>query len=379
MIVPPRFFRTLGALLIFIASLNAGCTFYGFQPGHVGLRHDGRPLQPPAEPFVWPPFDLDAAETELAQFTEKVNSLSSKRKFKELEALAHELSSSKARFVGGGWRIHSFYQVATVRQGNTENDWLEEIAFLKAWRKAFPSSPTAASLLANAYINFAWKARGGGYANEVDEDSWHVFQSRLELADAQIKEVSKLAEKCYLYYEVRIALSRALNHTHETSEHSFLQAIRFDPDYQYFYGYHAVSLMPRWGGVPGAWERFAEDTKKRIGGRRGLQIYYLIVADVMDLGYQDFFSENRPLWKDAKEGYRLLVEDFGTSRLHLNIFARMAEAAQDLPTFCAAFERINGQNNFVPNVWRKFRGQYEVVRLSADSACKTGHSYGMAP
>ena len=31
-----------------------------------------------------------------------------------------------------------------------------------------------------------------------------------------------------------------------------------DPNYQYFYGMNAVSLMPRWGGYPGDWERFAE-------------------------------------------------------------------------------------------------------------------------
>jgi hypothetical protein len=52
-------------------------------------------------------------------------------------------------------------------------------------------------------------------------------------------------------------------------EKNFEAAIAFEPTYHYFYSEKAQYLLPRWSGEEGEWERFAEETSKRLGGKLG--------------------------------------------------------------------------------------------------------------
>jgi hypothetical protein len=358
--------------------LSSGCLLSG-----AFFNRQGPPqqhvLKPPVvEPFIWPEVDLDKAKKEFAEFDAEVRSLAKQRKFERLEAMARELAESKARFTGGGWKIYSFYACATVMDGNSEEDYKKEFEFLRAWKKAIPLSITASSLIAGLQVQYAWKARGEQYASQVNEDSWQIFQSRIEKAEEEIQEAKKLEARCHYYFTVQMDLAKAGNKGDDRSRAAFSAAIRFDRDYQYYYGNHAISLMPRWGGNPGDWERFAEETKMNIGGQRGLQMYFYIVADVSDLGFKKFFSENHPSWKDTKEGYRSIVEEFGTTPLHLNRFAKLASEAQDNQAYCTAVERIRNEKDFVQSVWRGVIPTYELVKTIAADRCKSGPSWSMA-
>jgi hypothetical protein len=87
----------------------------------------------------------------------------------ELDSLADRLRSQRLRFQGGGWQLHVFYTILSTVGSPSETDaaWEAKIAALEEWILRAPSSPTPRIALADAYENFAWKARGGDFADKV--------------------------------------------------------------------------------------------------------------------------------------------------------------------------------------------------------------------
>jgi hypothetical protein len=66
---------------------------------------------------------------------------------------------------------------------------------VKKWTAAYPDSPTPRISLAYLYLNYAWLARGSGFANSVSESQWSLFKSRNAQAKAILLEAGALKEK----------------------------------------------------------------------------------------------------------------------------------------------------------------------------------------
>lgn len=255
------------------------------------------------------------------------------QEFDQLDKAARDDRGTKARFPGGLWELFALYEALsepTGRDQASESQWSEHIANLKGWVSARPQSIAAHLALAETYVNYAYKARGSGYADTVSESGWHLYGSRIALAASTLAEAAQLKEKCPYWYEVTQQVALAQGWDKSQARELFEQAVAFEPSYYHFYREYANFLLPKWYGEPGEAGTFAEEMSNRIGGQEGKFVYFEI-ASLVRCGCA---GENEPetdnlSWPKIKEGYMALGQLYGYSNLKNNRFAHMAYDADD--------------------------------------------------
>jgi hypothetical protein len=289
--------------------------------------------------------------------------------FDLLDNIAAELRTTKERFPGGAWKLSRFYiGIADVESEGTssEAEWKTLIGKLEQWSKERSDSLTARVALAQAYTNYAWKARGRGYADTVTEESFRLFHERMDRAEKILNEAKKLPGKCPNWYVVMQAVALGQGWSLEKYNELFNEAVALEPLYPYFYYAKATYLLPKWNGERGDWERFAEEAAEKIGGKEGSMLYYCIVSNTSDYYSQSYtlFNEAKPSWPKLKQGYIDLESLQGTGNYNLNKICLLACLANDKPTAQAYFERIG--NNYDPYVWKQERRFYNYKAWASE-------------
>jgi hypothetical protein len=193
-------------------------------------------------------FDPGGDVHALEKFKLAMADLLKQERFDDLDCIADQLRSSRARFAGGLWQLRIFYAgVEEPLVGHTtELDWQNHIDRLKRWVKANPSSITARVALGEADGNYAWNARGTGTSDTVSETGWGLFQERLEMARETLRDAAKLDAKCPEWYVAMQKVVRGQGWDVRQATALLEKAIAFDPAYYSFYGMHATYLLPKW-------------------------------------------------------------------------------------------------------------------------------------
>ncbi|PYX84423.1 MAG: hypothetical protein DMG68_20850, partial [Acidobacteria bacterium] len=199
----------------------------------------------------------------LPDFTETAAGMLGHHQFDQLDCLADRFRSAKERFPGGVWKLHTLYQglAEPVRYPvhATPEDWNNSIQLLRQWTRERPKSITAHIALASAYEQFAWEARGSGYADTVSDSGWKLFQARTAESKRLLDEASALPTKCPEWYLVMLQL--AIDQTWDLPQVRVLfeDASKFEPGYYYYARQFARYLQPRWNGEPGDTEVFMQE------------------------------------------------------------------------------------------------------------------------
>ncbi len=317
-----------------------------------------KPAQPDAAVVDPPP--------EIGEFTQSVALQTYRKDFAQLDKIADEARSTKARFPGGAWKLYTFYSQLRVVNGGagaTEADWQQHLAFLQKWISARPKSITARVALAAAYIDYAWQARGNGTADQVTPEGWRLFQARINQAANTLMEAAKLEAKCPQWYVEFEIVGRAKGLDEQQLREIFDKAVASEPDYYYVYLEEATSLLPKWGGKPGDTEAFAEEAYRRVGGQEGALLYFQIASHLCN-ECGDFNPELFS-WPRLQEGFAVLQQRYGLSPFWLNKFARMAVVYEDKNAAAKAFARIG--DNWDESVWGS-REQFDAHRAWAGLA-----------
>ena len=270
----------------------------------------------------------------------------SKHDYDGLDVFAANIRGKKERFEkGGGWKIHSFYGVASAPRGRAEIDWSRHIGFLQEWKNS-TGSITSRTALADAYIRWAWEARGEGYASEVKADSRPIVEERLARAQAELKDAYEGEQRCPEYFVVLLNIARATGADRDQFDKIYTEAIEFEPEYQYFYTEKAQFLLPRWGGRPGALANYASSLLESHDPEKGLELYYLIVSELSSYKHQDFFKETGLSWRKTKKGFLLHEKKYGASHLRVGEFMRIAWLAYDTEAVCNTSKRLQSDNDY---------------------------------
>ncbi|MBZ5523908.1 MAG: DUF4034 domain-containing protein [Acidobacteriia bacterium] len=306
----------------------------------------------------------------LDRYSAGIRALFEQEKFENLDQLATTARSTHARLPGGFWTIHLFYsplmEPAKGTDNVQENDWTIHLDRLQRWKSQRPDSITARVALAGAQLQFAWRARGGGFANTVSEDGWRVFQERAELAARTLVDASSLPAKCPEWYLTMQAVARALGQGKEMQTAIFEKAVAFEPDYQYFYRFQAETLMPKWEGEAGEMAAFAARIADRIGGTKGDMIYYQI-ATFLNCACDNDRGLNGLSWPRIRRGYSAVEEQYGESVENLNAMAYMAGMAGDPVYAEELFARIG--EGWDENLWHN-KENFQMVREWASVAAR---------
>lgn len=320
-----------------------------YRGGHEGAS----PLR--AEPVGNP--SPDTLETG-NDYALRIAALLEQGKFEELDKEAQHARVTKARVLGGVWKIYDFYG-DLIPSGNSEADYNWAIGRIKAWIAARPQSATARIALANAYEGFAWLARGNGYADTITDDAWQLFHERVELAKAPLLEAAHMDERCPYWYSAVMQL--ALDEGWDKSEAREIvdQANLFEPTYYHIYRQYANYVLPKWYGKPGETQAFAEEISNRLGESQGSFVYYELATLVACQCDQARDSLHNMSWPRIKNGFHEMRRLYGVSNLKWNRYGYMAYLSGDKEAAQEAFAQIG--SDWQREIWYS-AGTFEYAK-----------------
>jgi len=281
--------------------------------------------------------------------------------FGQLEQLARDARVGKTRFAGGIWKLNAFYQATSepIVPGANDADWEFLIATLKEWAEVRPNSVTPRVALADTYVKYADKARGGGYADTVSETGWKLDDQRLQLAASTLLEAARLKEKCPFWYEVMQQVALGQGWSKPEARELFDRATAFEPSFYHYYREYANFLQPKWYGEPGEAEALADDAYTRVPGPEGKFIYFEIASLLTCQCDSDDSDMQNLSWPKIQEGYTALGQLYGYSVLKRNRYAHMAVEARDKRAAAATFAAIG--DDWDHEVWRSDQ-QFEQAK-----------------
>jgi hypothetical protein len=301
------------------------------------------------------------------QYKREMQELLSQRKFEALDKAAREARATKTRFPGGIWKLYVFYEAVTspaAADSASEADWTAHMAALKSWAAAQPQSITARVALAQAYVNWGWKARGKGFADTVTERGGNLLDERVEQARTTLMSAAGLQEKCPYWFEAmqHVALSQGWD---KSRARALLdQAVSFEPGFYHFYREYVNFLLPKWYGEEGEAEAFVSEVSSRVGGPEGAFLYFELATVINCSCGSQGTDIGGMSWTKIKQGYAALEQLYGTSSLKMNRFAYIACLAGDNATAHDVLAKIG--TNWDAKTWGT-RQRFDSARMWAVS------------
>ena len=319
-----------------------------YRPGATGDQGDAHAVwidpyvtTDPTSPAVLAMFDPRrfARIEKTEDFLDHVRKLVDKGDFDELEACAKKAREDED-FAEGIALLSGFYRVLSEPRGATE-DWEQHIAPLNRWKKAKPDSVAALVALAGSYRQYAFQARGDGYANSVSAEGWKLLGERLAKGRTFLEEaLTKKDLDAGLFVELmRYELGQGSGRAKCIDY--FHRGRKIAPRHYPLYADLANYLLPRWHGEPGEIQRLAASLRKEIGGDRGDEIYFrMSYAELETLG-ENFFKETDFKYEDLKPGMRVVMRDYPENFQFINSGCFLACVAGDKEQATQLMARID--------------------------------------
>ncbi len=298
-----------------------------------------------------PADDVSEIDSQPARvFRTTVREAFNREDFAQLESIATTVRGEKSRFTGGQWKLNAFYGTVQGPGSLTSSDavWMAHIERLKRWVAAFPESITPRVALAQAYIRYAWKARGNGFANTVTEANWKQFGERIASARSTLEQAKAMAANDPQWYRSMLTVALAQGWQRADEDDLVQAAIAAEPDYYSVYVAHAEFLLPRWYGKTGESEEFVRSSADRVGGQSGSVIYFMIAQTLDCCGSRNMLPALP--WERVKEGFSALEGLYGSTNYQRNVMAYLAVRNHDEEFANRMFTRIG--DNWNETVWK---------------------------
>jgi len=271
--------------------------------------------------------------------------------YRWLESEAWKVRASKERLPGGYWKLRVLYDSieGTVDSDSSDESYKEHIARVEKWTAQRPGCVMARILLADAWLSYAWKARGTDYASKVERENWVLFNERLRRANEVLAEAFGLEEKCPNLYVTALRVSLGKGADRAGFEELFEKGVALEPTYYYLYNAKAVYLLPQWYGEAGEWERFAEDSANKVGGDQGDIILFAVYTRMMSNRSLDFMQKYQTIAPRLLNGFRAIDKLYGPSPQRLNQACLISFFADDNNTPAELMKRIGDDSDL--SVW----------------------------
>jgi len=372
--------------LILVAALSSKLTLIIYSNPNVSSA-------PPAQssPRLWPLIDEapDYAAKPLSQvldhldyvhgansmrpFNYTVRSRLRHRQFRDLDVFADELRDSKARFPGGDWQLFKLYGLMSEPATGwwaPDPQWEAHLKIIEEWMSAFPDSITARVTYAHTLINYAWKVRGQGWAQDVKEEQWVLFNERNRKAKQVLQEAEALPSRCPQWYYLMQRIALAFSWVRDDYDKLFDEAVEFEPLYMAYYSAKANYLLPRWYGKEGEWEKFLVEATGRLEGEAGSAAFLYLFT-----GMEEYFEESEltpnvhRFWPLLQRGYQSTETLYRMSSALANGYARLAYIAGDRAEARVAFQRVG--EDWKSDVWKN-KEHFDQVKKWAFSSADSG-------
>ena len=268
--------------------------------------------------------------------------------FGQIDAFAQQLRAQRTRFRGGAWQLNVLYGSINSpgSMTKTDSEWQTLINRLQGWIASDQASPTPRIALAQAYLTFAWKARGNGFANTVTQQGWALFVERVQSARTTLEEARAFSTNCPEWYRAMQTVALAQGWPRKQVDQLVQDAVIHDPGYYYFALAEANYLLPKWYGKPGDTEAYAARVANALGGREGDALYFLVASRVNCCK-----RLQAPAMDEARvqRGFVALDQLYGSTNRERNEAAFLALRAGDTAAAQGLFTRIG--NDWSEAVW----------------------------
>jgi Domain of unknown function (DUF4034) len=230
-------------------------------------------------------------------------------------------------------------------------DWDAVGQKIQRWRSDRPYSRAAAITEAIYWEQYAWNARGNGYASTVTDEGWSLFNERLKKAETALNESRSLASESPLWRATFLEVGNGLNWPKPRLLQEFADGVAKDRTFLPFYTKMARFLSPKWGGDWRLVDEFVKQAVKDTQGDLSSSMYARIYmsVDTCNCGGFNLFRDTQANWTDMKRGFEDLVRLFPHSDWNFNKFAAYACIADDKQTFLSLRFRL--AKTIVPAAW----------------------------
>jgi len=256
---------------------------------------------------------------------------------KTLGALLREKKRDKQ---GEGLLFRAYEKLCDAKKANPRYE--RRISEFKAWLAQVPSSHFANAALGMIHIEWAWHARGGGFASTITAEGHRLFRERL-LAARQYLETAYSSDRSDPNVPARlITTAMGLGSDSGEVEKQLKRAVEADPsDHRAFFA-KLTCLMPKWGGSREEMFSFAREAAGKAPPNSKIA---MVLANAHWEMYRQ--SDNDPLyyrepevWKEVKGAHETALKSFPEASNIRNWLARIAYLAGDHETAGREFARI---------------------------------------
>lgn len=181
---------------------------------------------------------------------------------------------------------------------------------IDAMSAALPDDSLACFFKANYYTEWAWEARGGGFADSVTDEGWKLFHDRLELARDTAEKgwrLNPLDPDCPTVM-IQVCMGEGLDQ--KEMESWFSRAILADPHNYAACAAKEQFLLPKWGGTEkdaldfGHWCIAHGDAQDRIP-----TIMIEVYKDLIQLAPNNDLLSTPQYWSDVQSVFTKLLAD----------------------------------------------------------------------
>jgi len=272
------------------------------------------------------------------------------RQYQGIDQMLQVLCTGSTRLPDGQPELQvfesSFEGLAATRE---EEDSVGK--HLREWRSAWPDSPAQALVETMYWRDYAWRARGNGYASSVPPEAWELFGERMSKATARLAESKPVAGNCPLWHSLKIKLLNESGAPREQLNAAYEEAVKAFPSSQMIYFAMSRAMQVKWGAEPGEFDRFArraiELSKREEGNAIYARLYW--VVDCNCESTITFGKPGDPDWKLMKSGFEEMLRRYPDQVHNLNKFASYACRANDRATY-AKLRRELG-DNIIDYLW----------------------------
>jgi tetratricopeptide (TPR) repeat protein len=214
---------------------------------------------------------------------------------------------------------------------------VEVLPLLDAWCAQAPDDPVPLMLRGASRIDWAWEARGGGWADTVTEEGWRLFFQRLHLAQADLERAVELDPGETFAYTHRITVAMGLGEPEEVARDWLRRSLEQDPGDIEPARRLMTYLLPKWHGTQEkVWELVVGLERSYPDAAYGL----LRVALYWELGsHAQGFWEREDVQADVQAALDRVLESY--PRCNEALSWRIDNLRQDDPSYLHWLERCS--------------------------------------
>ncbi len=235
---------------------------------------------------------------------------------------------------------------------SSPDGWAKTYGYIKELKKRYPRQPFVALAEAEYWMDYAWDARGGGFADSVTPEGAKLFEERLQKAEKVLADSRPYAASYPTWYEqmnqVQFLLSRPAHDQATTLQEGLNRYKGYYPLY-----FNMVNFTsPKWGGSWQAVDNFVkwsvEATKKDEAETLYARLYWFAYQNL--LPGEELFKDTQASWPRMKKGFDDLMARHPKSHWNLNNYAHFACMAGDKAAYRTLRKRIG--KNVVGYAWQ---------------------------